>query len=167
MAVKNKAEKLGNTAELAELLNISTRRVNQLVDQEVLRREAEGCFNLPVNIAAYYEFKLGSKEEADYLEEKAKHEAAKRQLAELELAKRQDEVHDADDVEAVMTDMLTNIRSQLLALPSKMAPILANRDKGYISKVLNDEIESRLTELSDYEPGIFDRSADVDEAEDD
>lgn len=42
--------------------------------------------------------------------EKALHEKTKRELAELELAKRRNEVHDAGAVELVMTDMLTNWR---------------------------------------------------------
>lgn len=64
-------------------------------------------------------------------------------------------MHDAADVELVMTDMLTNLRNQLLGLPAKMAPQLANRDKDYIDQALTDEIQSRLTELSDYSPDMF------------
>ena len=99
--------------------------------------------------------KNSDSDEAEYLEEKAWHERAKRQLAELELQKRKNEVHDAADVELVMTDMLTNLRSQLLGLPAKMAPQLANRDKDFIDQALTDEIHARLTELSDYSPGMF------------
>ena len=87
--------------------------------------------------------------------EKALHEKAKRELAELELQKRKNEVHEAADVELVMTDMLTNLRSQLLGLPAKMAPQLANRDKDYIDQTLTDEIYARMTELSDYTPEMF------------
>ena len=134
---------------------ITTRRVNQLVDEEVLAREPEGDFILPTAVAAYYEYKYADKDETTYLTEKARHEKAKRELAELELQKRRNEVHDAADVELVMTDMLTNLRNQLLGLPAKMAPQLANRDKDYIDQALTDEIQSRLTELSDYSPDMF------------
>lgn len=155
MAGKNKPQKRGSTADLAELLMITTRRVNQLVAEEVINREPEGDFVLPAAIAAYYEYKNSDSDETKYLEEKAWHEKAKRQLAELELQKRKNEVHEAADVELVMTDMLTNLRSQLLGLPAKMAPQLANRDKDYIDQALTDEIHARLTELSDYSPGMF------------
>lgn len=155
MAGKNKPQKRGSTADLAELLMITTRRVNQLVDEEVLAREPEGDFILPTAVAAYYEYKYADKDETTYLTEKARHEKAKRELAELELQKRRNEVHDAADVELVMTDMLTNLRNQLLGLPAKMAPQLANRDKDYIDQALTDEIQSRLTELSDYSPDMF------------
>ncbi|MDM8108582.1 hypothetical protein QUV93_01695 [Phascolarctobacterium faecium] len=155
MAGKNKPAKRGSSADLADILMITTRRVNQLVDEEVLAREPEGDFILPTAVAAYYEYKYADKDETTYLTEKARHEKAKRELAELELQKRRNEVHDAADVELVMTDMLTNLRNQLLGLPSKMAPQLANRDKDYIDQALTDEIQSRLTELSDYSPDMF------------
>lgn len=155
MAGKNKPAKRGSSADLADILMITTRRVNQLVDEEVLAREPEGDFILPTAVAAYYEYKYADKDETTYLTEKARHEKAKRELAELELQRRRNEVHDAADVEMIMTDMLTNLRTQLLGLPAKMAVQLANRDKDYIDQALTDEIQSRLTELSDYSPDMF------------
>ena len=74
---------------------------------------------MPTAVSAYYEYKYADKDETTYLTEKARHEKAKRELAELELQKRRNEVHDAADVELVMTDMLTNLRNQLLGLPLK------------------------------------------------
>ncbi len=166
MAGKNKPEKRGSSADLADILMITTRRVNQLVDEEVLIREPEGDFILPTAVAAYYEYKYADKNEIDYLAEKALHEKAKRELAELELQRRRNEVHDAVDVELVMTDMLTKLRAQLIGLPAKIAPQLANRDKDYIDQALTDDIQSRLTELSDYSPEIFSEGDDI-AAEDD
>lgn len=150
-----KIEIRGNTGELAKLLNITQRRVNQLAEEKIITRQPEGDFVLPEAIAEFYSFKFQSDEAIDFMAEKALHEKAKRELAELELQKRRNEVHDAADVELVMTDMLTNLRSQLLGLPAKMAPQLANRDKDYIDQTLTDEIHARLTELSDYSPAMF------------
>lgn len=150
-----KIEIRGNTGELAKLLNITQRRVNQLAEEKIITRQPEGDFVLPEAIAEFYSFKFQSDEAIDFIAEKALHEKAKRELAELELQKRRNEVHDAADVELVMTDMLTNLRSQLLGLPAKMAPQLANRDKDYIDQTLTDEIYARLTEISDYSPEMF------------
>ena len=150
-----KIEIRGNTGELAKLLNITQRRVNQLAEEKIITRQPEGDFVLPQAIAEFYSFKFQSDEAIDFMAEKALHEKAKRELAELELQKRRNEVHDAADVELVMTDMLTNLRSQLLGLPAKMAPQLANRDKDYIDQTLTDEIHARLTEISDYSPEMF------------
>lgn len=150
-----KIEIRGNTGELAKLLNITQRRVNQLAEEKIITRQPEGDFVLPEAIAEFYSFKFQSDEAIDFMAEKALHEKAKRELAELELQKRRNEVHDAADVELVMTDMLTNLRSQLLGLPAKMAVQLANRDKDYIDQTLTDEIHARLTEISDYSPEMF------------
>jgi len=150
--------KRGSARELAELLGISERRVNQLVNEEVLHREIEGDFVL--TIASFYENKYSSKDEDDYWSEKALHEAAKRKLAELELAKRQNLSHDAADVERVMTDMLSKLRSQLLGIPAKMAARLENQSRSVIMTELSKEIKSRLTELSDYNPEIFSNEED-------
>lgn len=157
---------MGSTQDLAELLRITSRRVNQLAGSGVLTRNEENQYDLPSNIDAYFQYKYASNEDVDYGREKAKHEAAKRQLAELELAKRNNEVHEGKDVEIIMTDMLTNLRSQLLGIPAKLAPVLAGQDESTIMQALTDEIQSRLTELSDYRPDMFaERDAD-DEKED-
>lgn len=167
MANEKKQLKTGTSSDLAALLNITVRRVQQLANDGILTREAEGGFNLPDAIAEYYKYKYLPDDEVDYMEEKAKHEAAKRALAELELAKRRNEVHDAADVEAVMTDMLSNLRGQLSALPTKMASVLADRSADYISAALSEEIEARLSELSDYNPAMFSDYGVSDETTDD
>jgi len=147
--------KSGSARELAELLGISERRVNQLVNEGVLRRELEGNFDLTQSIATYYENKYANKDEDSYWEERALHEAAKRKLAELDLARKQNMSHDAGDVERVMTDLLSNLRSQLLGVPAKMAVHLENKSRTVIMDELAKEIESRLSELSDYNPEMF------------
>ncbi len=160
-----KQELKGTGVELARLLCITDRRVRQLVTDGIITKQPEGDYLLPEAIAEYYAFKYKPDEAVDYMEEKALHEKAKRALAELELAKRRNEVHDAEDVQIVMVDMLTNLRSQLLGLPTKMAQQLAERDAGYIDKALTKEIEERLSELSDYSPTMFNMEA-ADEEED-
>lgn len=155
-----KIVKRGSARELAELLGISERRVNQLVNEETLKREIEGDFTLTQAIAMYYENKYAGKDEDRYWSEKALHEAAKRKLAELELARRQNLSHDAADVESVMTDMLSNLRSQLLGIPAKMAAILENQSRSVIMAELSKEIKSRLLELSDYNPEMFNDAED-------
>ena len=87
----------GSGAELARLLGITDRRVRQLADEEILTREPEGDYLLPEVIAEYYAYKYKTDESVDLMKEKALHEKTKRELAELELAKRRNEVHDAED----------------------------------------------------------------------
>ena len=147
--------KIGTLQEFAELIGITERHAYRLVNDGIVDRLADGNVDLRTSIEAYYENKFCSNEQIDYMTEKARHEKAKRELAELELQKRRNEVHDAENVKIVMGDMLSNLRSQLLGLPTKMAPVLANRDTDYIAHELAKEIEDRLTELSDYSPNLF------------
>lgn len=153
--VKNKFL-TGTARELAGLLGISERRVNQLANEKIFVKNMEMDYDLPDSIARYYENKYASKDEDEYWSEKAKHEAAKRKLAELLLAKKQGNVHEAEDVELVMSDMLSNLRSQLLGMPTKLAPLLERKSKGTIQKILSSEISEKLEELSDYSPTLFD-----------
>ena len=72
---------------------------------------------------------VSSSDDAVFEVEKAKNERAKRKIAELKLAKMNGEVYSADTVEQVMTEMLVNLRTQLLGLPTKLAPQLQNITK--------------------------------------
>jgi hypothetical protein len=105
--------------------------------------------------------------QSNYWEEKALHEKAKRELTEIQLAKIRGKMHDAKDVELVMTEMLTNLRTQLLGLPSQLAPQLAGKSQEDIFTRLNEEIESRLNELKDYSPSVFESERVEDDTEED
>ena len=148
----------GSSAELARLLDITDRRIRQLADGEILTRQPEGDFILPEAINEYYAYKYQTEETVDYMAEKAKHEKAKRELTELELGKRRRELHAASDVEAVLSEMLTNFRAQIHGIPSKMAPMLFGKSKADIEELLNQEIEVRLSEIRDYKPEMFDHA---------
>lgn len=65
------------------------------------------------------------------------------------------ELHKAADVEKVMTDMLSAFKTRVLNVPSKVAPILEDRDAGYIKDRLTSEITEVLNELKDYDPKAF------------
>lgn len=154
----------GSGAELARLLGITDRRVRQLADEEILTREPEGDYLLPEVIAEYYAYKYKTDESVDLMKEKALHEKAKRELAEIQLAQKRREMHDAADVEAVLTEILVNFRNQIRGIPSKMAPLLFGKSKPEIEELLSMEVEGRLEEIRDYTPTMFDA---VDEKEGD
>ncbi len=155
---------------MAQALGISQPRVHQLIQEGVVVKDSQGNVLVVDSLRNYYN-RQAAEQEPENLElgkERALHERVKRELAEIELAKRRNEVHEARDVELVMTDMLVNLRSQLLAVPAKMAPLLVGKTKDEINQQLTDEIQTRLTELSDYRPTMFnEEEAEPDEAEND
>lgn len=126
-----------------------------MVVNNVITKQVEGDFILPSAIKEYYEYKLLSDSEVDYQREKALHERADRQLAEIRLAEKEARMYDAANVELVMSDMLSSLRSQLLAMGSKLAPLLAGQSVYDVEIGINKEVESRLNELSEYSPDLF------------
>ena len=63
--------------------------------------------------------------------------------------------YSAKTVELVLTEMLSNLRTQLLGLPSKLAPQLEGKTRDQIYEVMTRELEERLSELSEYTPELF------------
>lgn len=146
-----------NAKQLAEILGISERRVNQLVTEEgILTREPNGKFNVQENVFKYFENKFRPGQEDELEIEKTLHERAKRKKTELQLALMEGRVHDAEDVERVMMDMLISFKSKIRALPVKIAPqINTNMNVAQIAELITTEIDSTLEELSEYAPSMF------------
>lgn len=158
-------------SEMAKTLGITQPRVHQLIVDGVILKDNSGAVLIIESLKNYYKLKAGETEEGkdgtDYWVEKAKHEAAKRKMAEICLAKVQNRMHDSVDVERVMAEMLTNLRTQLLGLPSSLAPEISGKSKEEIAKIMTKAIEARLTEISEYSPEMFTEEEVIDEEEDD
>lgn len=151
-----------NTDTMATLLGFTRQRINQLAKEGILEKQAAGRFPLMKNIQRYIEYlKSGQKPEeeehaAKYWEEKALHEKAKRELAELRLARLRGQLHDAADVELVLTNMLATFRNRVLAIPQKVAPkVIGMNNLAEINETINVELLDALTELSEYDPIMF------------
>lgn len=149
---------------LANIFGITDRRVRQLAEEGVITRVKKGRYDLVESIKGYIIYLKTnqdikeSKNEADldYDMERAKHERIKREIAELNLAEMKGQIHYADDVEKVMNDMLSNFRSKVLSMASKLAPILiARNDINQIQDMINKEAYEVLEELSNYDPKLF------------
>ncbi|CAJ1003891.1 Terminase small subunit [Brevibacillus aydinogluensis] len=165
-----------NTDAMATLLGFTRQRINQLAKEGILEKQAAGRFPLMKNVQRYIEYlRTGVKDKGDsddeaqakYWEEKALHEKAKRETAEIKLAKLKNQVHDAADVELVLTNMLVTFRSRIMSIPEKVAPkVLGMKNLSEISEVINAEVLEALAELSEYDPGMF-SGVGEDEEEDD
>lgn len=162
MKVSGKVKEITVTQRsLAAAIGITPARVNQLVKEGVVIRNDEdkgGGVYLYESVKNYWltqKQTTGEDEEINLDQERAKHERTKREIAELKLAMMESRAYDARTVELVMTEMLSNLRTQLLGLPSKMAPILAGNQKEQIYELMTKEIEEKLSELSEYSPELF------------
>jgi predicted transcriptional regulator len=159
LKVSKELKKLTTTqTEMARALGISQQRVSQMLKEDIMVRDKSGSVLVIESLKNYYKLRsseLGDGEEIDLNVEKAKHEKTKREIAELKLAMMEGKAYDARTVELVLTEMLSNLRTQLLGMPSKLAPQLERKKKEKIYELMTKEIEEKLNELSEYTPNMF------------
>lgn len=131
------AKNLVTAQTLANLFEKSTRRIEQLKAEGILKGEGKPTkYDLLPNIKSYMKYLEAKaygreKKQTDAQLETAKLEAEKRiktakaEMAEIELKELLGKMHRAEDVEAIMTDHVFFLRSMLMAMPGKLAVDLA------------------------------------------
>ena len=153
-----------SAAVLGGIFGVTDRRIRQMAEEGIIVRAAKGRYNLVGSLKNYIlSLKLAADGansddpdgELDIEEEKALHERVKRHISELKLQIMQGDLHKAEDVQRVMTDMLAAFKTRILNIPSKVAPILENRDANTIKERLTSEVMEALNELKDYDPKAF------------
>lgn len=161
---------------LSKIIGVSDRRIRQLADEGILTKVSSGRYNLQESLHSYIlQLRVANdveknqpelEDKLDFGLEKAMHERVKRHITELKYSLMKGQVHRSEDVEAVMTNMLINFKTKLISLPSKLTPLLVDRDnKKYILDLLTNEMHEVLNELSEYNASDFysDDYVDIDE----
>jgi len=149
------------SSQLADILNIGERRVNQIAKEKVIfQRDINGKFDAAKCIEGYYCYKLAPDGETlNYNVEHTLLERAKREKAELELGLMRKDLHRAADVESCLTSMLIIFRNRMLGIPSQVAPVIAGEKRvAKIQEFLDLRIREALLELSEYDEDMFDQS---------
>ncbi|MCM1045624.1 MAG: terminase small subunit [Candidatus Gastranaerophilales bacterium] len=170
MAVKRESDEfeelLVSSKILESLFGVKDRTIRDLADKGILKRDSHGKYlfwnstksyitALKVANAGKSSAKASDERGLDLDEEKAQHERLKRQITEIKLQLIKGQVHKAEDVEAVMTDMFARFRSKVTALPSKLAKKLEGKTRTEIQGILRTEIDNALVELASYNPADF------------
>ncbi len=150
---------------LADLFGLTTRRIRMLADEGIIKKTSRGRYNLQENIKSYIVYlktnqdlkeKIVDDDELDPDKERALLTRRQREKLDLEIAAMRGQMHFSNDVERVMNDMLANFRAKIIALPTKIAPILiARNDISEIQEMLQREFFEVLHELSCYDPTLF------------
>lgn len=141
-------EQYVSTADLAFILKLTSRRVNQLVDENVIFRESSGKFDVAESVENFFAYKFKSDEKVNYNLEHALFEKAKREKAELDLQERKKKLLKADDVEKLMSGMILTFKARLLNLPTKCASkIIGEKSLSVITEVLKEAVIEALGEL--------------------
>ena len=89
----------------------------------------------------------------NYWVEKALHEKAKRELAELDLKLKSNHVVEVDQIGDHLDKIFSAVRQKLLGMPSKIAPLVhAEESVGGARIVLESAVFEVLSELSEFVP---------------
>lgn len=139
------------TAQLALLLGLTTRRVNQLAEEGVLVRRGHGTFDGPASIQAFVSQASNRGKEKDAAIDKEREEARlKKEQAdtqELKNAKLRKELLPVGEVSRVWSEQIASIRSGLLAVVSRVRQRISLSAEDAI--ILDEEIRDAMTKLAD------------------
>ncbi len=145
-----------NAKTMAKIMDLSERRINQLVSEGVIGKEPDGQYNVMQVIVDYYKNKSGVEAGINYEQEHAMLEKIKRETAEIELAELKGEVHRAEDVKLALCGMIITCRNKLLAMPAMVAKKLVNQsNQNVIMDILTKEVKFALNELAEYDAKLF------------
>ncbi len=158
MAEKIGANSLVATSELAGVLGLTARRVQQLSEDGTLEKEGRGKFKLGEAVQKYISFiSKGEITANDKKIEKIKNIAeatlkeSKAKVAKLEAEELEGNMHRSEDVEDVLEDLIFVMRNALNSLPGRIAPEVAqNTSPSECSEIIKKEVHAIMRELSEY-----------------
>ena len=157
------AENLQTSQVIAKIFGVSTRRVEQLKTEGVIKGQGKPTkYDLLPTIQAYIRYlsdKANGREkkesdaqlETEKLTAEKRIKMAKAEMAELELKELKGELHRSSDVEAITTDHVMFVRSMLMAMPGKLAVDVATiQTAPEAAERIKQEVYAILQQLSDY-----------------
>ena len=157
---------LCNTDRIAELLQVSDRRVRQLVKEGVIpaaKTKPTYAFDLFAVAQTYIQFLQDKKAEqaktADSKQaekEKLRAEAdwkiAKAKMSEMQVSELEGTMHRAEDVEAVTNDLVYAVRSNVLSLPGRLAmDVVKCETAAEASALIREHCNNILEDLANYQ----------------
>lgn len=161
-------------AEIASVFGVSTRRIEQLKTEGVIKGDGKPTkYDFDATVKDYVAFlsdKAYGREEKQtkvQTEEKKLNAEAdwkthKARIAELQVQELEGKMHRSEDVEAMTNDIVYAIRSMILALPGRLAiDVMQATTANEASAIIRSECYKVLEELSEYkyDPDEYQRRA--------
>lgn len=148
-----------STTEMAMVLGVTARRVQQMIQDGTLVTVVKGRLLLANNVQRYIRFITGSQmteEEKKIAKARSAAEVklkmAKADVAALEADELKGKMHRSEDVEALTQDYCQTVRNAMMSLPGRLATDMAMSDNAEeCSTIIRDVVYSILEELSEYE----------------
>jgi|SRR3989304_660797 len=151
-SVKEKIQEIEfTTLELAELLDVTDRRIQQLAKSGILKPESRNTYSLKSNLLSYIEYQVSRERNYDDVLKDAERRKA---IAEAELKEIQLETTKGKliEIERVIQDwqkVIGVFRTRVLLVSSKVAPLLLGlRSIKRIRGIVDEELNEALNELS-------------------
>jgi len=145
----NKMPKYIGPNDLAEILGVSPRRITQLVAESKIQKADRGLYDVRQCVQDYFRSVVVGAEDEDISEAKRRKAVADASLAEIELKHKAGELVLEEEMRAAISADYGRLRSHLIAMPSKMAPlVVGQKDNAVIQQIASDFIDAALADLS-------------------
>lgn len=158
-----------SSSELADLLGLSSRWIQKLTADGVITKSENG-YSLSKSVQQYCDYlRNGAKSNQPELDAaNLRLVQAKADTAEISVSILLGDTVRLDMVEKVWGNLVTIFRSRVLAMPWKLAPVLAKMDDpAEIEAAMMEEVKDGLDELSAFDPEeVIDRSVPEDTGDD-
>lgn len=139
-------------ADAARLIGKSETHVLTLVSENFLKRAGRGQYR-PQDVAqAALKFRESEDRRSSQTEERRRIEAARANTEEIKFAQAAGQLYDADDVEAVFSDILGSLRFELSGVPAASTRDLTVRAS--IEKHLNGAIDRCQNKFAEAEQAL-------------
>lgn len=146
------------TTELAAILGITARRVQQMAQDGTIVPVRRGYFQLGDAVQRYINFlskpqvsEAEQKLETARKQSEAQLKLSKAQLAKMEVEELKGRLHRSEDVEAFTEDLIYTIRSALLSLPGRLSvDVAATSSPAEAAEIIRKEIHTVMRELANY-----------------
>ncbi|MEN6437033.1 MAG: hypothetical protein ABFD97_00450 [Syntrophobacter sp.] len=140
--------------ELAIVLGLSIRRIQQLVQDGIFEAVEKGKYNLAKSVSRY--INLNTKEQSESDKQRAEAEIsikkAKAIVAVMEAKELQGKMHRSEDVAAMTEDLIFAIRGMLIALPGRLAvDTSTTKTPAEAAEIIRQEVYKVMEELSHYQ----------------
>ena len=135
-------------SEAAAFLQVPERMFYRLVETGIIPKAGDGEYILGEVVESYWRNQFDTE---GLKAAQTRLTTAQAELKELELAEQRGELHRASAIAKVWADNVLNAKKKLLAIPTKIPPMLVGQDVQTIRKRLEDEIKESLRELAGYD----------------
>lgn len=140
--------------QLAESLGMSVRNIQILEQRGIAVRVSHGKYDLGAsvrNFVAHTEAEASPQEDSEFAVARTRVYRARAEILEAQSQALRGQLHDAELVKEVVTEGISDIRAKFLAIPTRLAPILADEpDPAKCSEIIRDAVYEALTECSKY-----------------